>query len=178
MKRIVFFFLLILSLSHAYAETSQKLFSCVSGIKELYSGMSNSAAFQIGTDVYPDSIQYCLNLGLNEGQITMPKGAKLLIKYKTGEILELENSVPITASDISHIRNNVVDHYEIYPSYPITLEQLNKLASEEIEKIRIELTGGYIDRKVKKVNKKVGTSLQSLIDYINQKKNSSIYDGF
>ena len=40
----------------------EKEFSYVSGIQNLYSGITDAASFQIGSDVWPSHINYCLNL--------------------------------------------------------------------------------------------------------------------
>lgn len=185
MKRFLFLICLLISSLNVFAEvkdennlSEEKEFSCVSGIQNLYSGMTDAASFQIGADVWPSHINYCLNLGINAGKLTMKDGMVLLLKLKNGEIIELHNTNLITVDDIVHIKNKTIDHYEIYPSYPLSEQDINLLLENEVEKIRIECVQGFIDKKIKGFNKKFVKMYKSLNDYIENKRNSSVYDGF
>ena len=82
--------------------------------------------------------------------IKIPEGGKILIKLSNDEIISLQNNkeasdpvgelVPGTSTIIHYTR----------PNYTINEDQLNKIASIGVKKIRIETNSDAIDKEFKK----------------------------
>lgn len=108
-------------------------------------------------------------------EYNIEKGSKLLLKFNNDEILELYSS-----SDIGHVwTGNAFAQIPVYfVDYNVTLEQLNKIMTQNIVKLRAETFSDHIDGKVygkkftKTINKDYGLIEQAL------KKEVSLYDDF
>lgn len=66
--------------------------------------------------------------------------------------MELKNRNTITSLDAELITSRYGSWYTVNPIYNITPEQLEKLRTQKVTKIRIEFDGEYIDRDIKSKN--------------------------
>ena len=108
-------------------------------------------------------------------EYNIKKGSKLLLKFDNGDILELYSN-----SDIIHTTTgNAFAQISIcFVDYDVTLEQLEKIMTHNVVKLRAETFSDYIDGKVygKKFTKAI------IQDHVLIKKalenEVSIYDNF
>ena len=151
--------------------------------------------FSLRAEVTPDTTYYYLIVMMDEGKfstdknnsiimddghtLSMDKGRKLLLKLKN-EIIELENCIQIDAQDCVEVETIIGPHYwVIKPQYPLSPDVIQKLLTENVEKLRFETNTSYFDRKTPKIPKfkKQFTKLyKALTERINTP--TTIYDGF
>ncbi len=157
---------------------------------------SARAFFCLRAEVTPDSTYFSLIVMIDEGKfsldknhsiimedghtLSMDKGRKLLIKLKNGEIIELENILQINAQDCVEVETIIGPNYwVIKPQYPLSQDAIQKLLSENVEKVRIETNTNYFDRNVSKLlkfNKHFAKLYNALVERIATP--TTIYDGF
>ena len=182
MKKICTLFFILLTCLSAFAgkpkiaydkqETDGTRVVCTE-YENMYMTWSNGGRMAVSASIAAnsDSVYYFLNLRLHEGDITLEKGRKLLIKFKSDEILEVQNQNPI--GELDHEPGTDF----VYPFYLLSDDAIKKLSStDEVVKIRIEHDGGYIDRDIKKFNKKFIDHYGSLSERL--QSSNSVYDGF
>ena len=122
---------------------------------------------------------YCITLTLNEGQMTIAKGRKLLLKFKDESVMELENVREIELIDNKLEHSRTTSYYLVYPQYVVTEEQLDKIMNNEVIKLRIENNVEFLDRTIKKNRFSQGIK-KAYEDIQNQLKstNNSLYENF
>ena len=143
----------------------------------LYTTWSSGSSFGLSATVAKDgSVLYFLNLTLNEGDITMEKGRKLLLKLKSGETIELQISNPIGPGDYTiHQSSLGIDHL-YHPFYPISEEVIQKLLKDDVVKVRVEDDAEHYDRNVKKFMKRFNELYKLLTETL--ATSNSVYDNF
>lgn len=115
---------------------------------------------------------YSLNFMLNDGVFEIMKGSKLLIKLENGEIIELSAMIDVL-KDYNMIRTGLVS-----PTYLISKEDIQKISTNPVVKIRIETAIGMIDHDIKK-NKFSKGIKESIVLIDNQLKTAKdIYSDF
>ena len=123
--------------------------------KNFYTEWSTAASFSVGYAVNKNGLYlWQLDVCLNEGKIQISKGRKMLLKFDDDSILELENSTEIGPGDYKYDVSKYGTTYYVYPSYSITEEQIQKIISGNVIKVRIEHEVGFVDREIKGVKKK------------------------
>ena len=103
------------------------------------------------------------------------KNAKLLLKFGNDEILELKSS---DRSTTQRVGTFPIIQTLTYVSYPISREQLQKVMSNNVVKLRVETSTDHIDGKV--YGKKFTNTIcndYALIEQALQQENS-LYDDF
>lgn len=122
---------------------------------------------------------YCIFLTLNEGEMTIDKGRKLLLKFKDETVMELENVKDIELIDNKLEHSRTTSYYLVSPQYPVTKEQLEKIMKNEVIKLRIENDVEFLDRTIKKNRFSQGIK-KAYEDIHNKVKstNNSLYEGF
>ena len=121
---------------------------------------------------------YMISLMLNEGKQQIDVNRKLLIKMEDGSIITLSNISKIGPSDYEIRTGGVVTEYIVYPSYPVSKEDLLRMINNDVIKIRIETDIDYIDRNIN--GSGWSNSLQMGLSVIekNLKINKTIYTDF
>lgn len=144
--------------------------------KNLYRGAWHGVAnWHIGYIITKDSLEiYSFEMLLNEGEICIDKGRKMLFKSESGKIFTLENTKEIRPIDYEYTRYGVFT----YPSYTVTEEDIKNLINEKIVKVRIETNTGYIDKDLKP--KKFKQNLEEMYNALKEAKQKAagVYDGF
>ncbi|MCP4141286.1 MAG: hypothetical protein GY755_13550 [Chloroflexi bacterium] len=116
--------------------------------------------------------------------ISMPKGALLLIKTGSDEVIELKQTMDeAKTKDVVGTYNSLagVRVYRTYASYGITREQLHKILDGGIAKLRLETSIENIDKVYKKSKIEQSKELfAGLCDLISGKlvKSVDIREGF
>lgn len=121
---------------------------------------------------------WSLEVTLNEGLHTIEVGRKMLIKTDSGDIFEFENNKYIGPADYEYSVTDLGTNYYLLPSYPITEEQIVKLCSSKVTKVRFETDSGTFDRdiKSKKFKKALSEMYESIVAAKSRK--NTVYDGF
>lgn len=117
-------------------------------------------------------------------EIHIKEGSRLLLKFEDGSIMTLRIANPIgVLENERHVQSNLTVTYSCSPSYSMTEEQLLKITSQEVVKLRMEIdTGeGYVD--VSTDNTKglfFSDTLRECYYAISEKEKQSngLYDGF
>lgn len=111
----------------------------------LYTGFSTGGAFALTCLVSKDGVAtYSLRLVLNEGNIRISEGRKLMLKTDSGKIIELKNLFYVGPGSYEDVYPNVIA--AVY--YGLTEEQINQIIKGNIVKIRIETDGDKIDHNM------------------------------
>lgn len=113
----------------------------------LYDEWFHSASCALHREVMGDSVVYCLAVTLDEGDVTVPKGSRLVLRLRGAVTLELSSSREVTARDVT--RRRYVDHTDRYITchFPITEEQLLQLHEHDMMQLRLETAQGWIQRR-------------------------------
>ena len=91
------------------------------------------------------------------------KGRKFLLKFQDGSIMELENIREIGAADYDYHTSNYGTTYSVYPSYPLSEDELKKIIDGGVVKVRLENNVETIDMElVKARTKQVSRELNQL----------------
>lgn len=116
---------------------------------------------------------------------SFPDNSRLLIKFQDDEVFELESFSDVVKAHYNLGWNSTLKKYvEMYHTgrhYKITADALNKLLTEKIAKIRIELSNGTYknivleDKLAKKILPKLVNSFKS-ISTIQQKRLQNLND--
>lgn len=122
---------------------------------------------------------YFLSLKTTSGTpITVSEGSKLLIRLKDNTVIELKTLMEYagTVRDVHNINGFVFHDYTIYPTFPISVSQI-ELISNGVKKIRLEATDGNKDKEFKK--DKIGIAIKSQYSLIKSKlKGNNPNDNF
>lgn len=114
--------------------------------------------------------------------LSMPKGALLLIKTGSDEVIELKQTMDeAKTKDVVGTYNSGIRVYRTYASYGITREQLHKILKGGIAKLRLETSIENIDQVYKKSKIEQSKELfAGLCDLISGKlvKSVDIREGF
>lgn len=184
MKRFALLALIILSAFCASAQTSKLIYKYQdpsTGHRSL--GTSYTIVRTGMTDRHPlkisllaresaDGWQYSIEISINEIiSRAVPQGAIMLLRTKSGEVLELKNSLNEAQSrDVvgEWIQGTANKTYDNKASYPVTLGQLQAI-SAGVSKVRLQLNGEYFDSDYKK--DKFGSAVKDQLfvieEYIN-----------
>jgi hypothetical protein len=146
--------------------------------ENLYSGWTTAASASLVTTIAPggDTTMF-LKLCLNEGKLTIDEGSALLLKLGNGNTLELKSN-KVGLADYNYYVSKFGTSYFVYPTYVITEEQIQEIIDNDVVKIRIQWTGGTIDKEIKKkkLSKMLSHTFPALKAAAVQQK--SIYDDF
>ena len=114
--------------------------------------------------------------------LSMPKGALLLIKTGSDEVIELKQTMDeAKTKDVVGTYNSGIRVYRTYASYGVTREQLHKILKGGIAKLRLETSIENIDQVYKKSKIEQSKELfAGLCDLISGKlvKSVGIREGF
>ncbi len=151
----------------------------ISGGENLYSTFSTGAGFDLRINVLPNGDKlwrFCVTT--NEGKGTIDSGRVLLIKFEDGSVMELKNCNPIGPADYQYQVTKYGTNYYLNPHYPISEEQLQKLLTEKVTKVRIEHDAGHFDRDInsKKFNKRINNLYKQVVNRLSV--SNDVHDGF
>lgn len=182
MKKILIIAVCMIFSSVSYAQVSiDKLEKdgsrvIISKYHQLYTKLTTAASFGLEYIEYPDGKSfYFLSLTLNEGQLTIDEGRKLLIKFNDDSTMELENSKKIGIADYEA---GYKGSKLFSPKYIITEEQIHKIIDSNVVKIRIETDTDFKDRNIS--NNTLSKNLKKFYEGIKKAKSvpNNIYEGF
>lgn len=145
----------------------------------IYTAWSSAAAMNLSYTLTASGDEnYQITLCLNEGKMQFDEGRKLLIKFKDNSIMELINCDHIGPADYKYSVNKYSTSYFTFPKYNVTVDEIQKIASGEVVKIRIENNIEYFDREIKK--NKFSKAVKNAFDAINTRKTvkNDVYEGF
>lgn len=152
----------------------------VSSNINVYSGWTNAAAVCLVYITLPeqDYEQFELSLTLNEGKMQFDEGRKLLLKFKDGAVMELSNTKAIGPADYTFSVSGSITSYFTNPEYLISEEQIKKIISGEVVKIRVENNIEHFDREIKKnkFSKAVQQSYEAVIS--KRQTQNDVYTNF
>lgn len=143
---------------------------------------TDKTVFSFGLTAYiKTGTSYTLNIKATSlAPIHIAKGAALLIKTFKGTTIELQNIIDADGSvrDVHEVNGYVFSDYSAQPSYTITSEQIQTIASEGLSKLRIQTSTSNIDKEYKKdkAGKVIDTDYRLIQGALN--KSSDIHDGF
>ena len=151
----------------------------ISNGENLYSTWSTGAGFDLRLNVFPNGDKFwrfCVTT--NEGKGTIEKGRVILIKFEDGSVMELKNCNEIGPADYQYQVTKYGTNYYLNPQYPITEEELHKLLTDKVTKVRIEHDAGHFDREInsKKFNKRINTLYKQVKDRLSV--SNDVHDGF
>lgn len=135
--------------------------------ERLYSKSGFHADYHISAATHDGDTIYSLILEYKELIPILDKGKKLLLKLENGDIVVL-------TSDLDNYRKSYEPTLDV--SYSISIDDLKKIASNEVVKVRIETNTEFLDREVKKFNKNFSKLYEALFKRL--KENQSIFDNF
>ncbi len=153
--------------------------SVVTGAMNIYRNFSNGAALQLAyVKSSTDDEQYLIRLTFNEFKMQIDEGRKLLIKFSDDSIMELRNATKIGPADYDYSVSHGITDYFVSPSYLVTEEQLEEMASKNVVKIRVETNTGSFDREIKKnkFSKAVDATYNTMKRALSVERN--VYTGF
>lgn len=184
MKKFSIIFLMLCATINIFAQQMDKQEDdgsriIISSAENLYSKFSTAAGFDLSTVIMPSGEQYWwLDLTLNEGKGQIDVGRVLLIKFDDGSVLELKNDKEIGPADYTYQVTKYGTNYYLHPRYPITVEQLDKLKTGNVTKVRVEHNIGYFDRDIntKKFNKRINKMYDEVISRMSI--SNDVRDGF
>lgn len=187
MKKIFLLLVFLMSSTFSFAQNVSKDKTEEDGsrvilslVQNLYSKWSTAAAFYLAYMRSANgSEEWSLEIILNEGKDTIDKGRKMLIKTEDGEMFVLENNKEIGPADYEfEVTRHGYTIYYLRPSYLLSEEQLRKLCSSNIIKIRIETDNSSFDRDINP--KKFSKAINKMYQAINSAKSveNTIYDDF
>ncbi|MCD8286211.1 MAG: hypothetical protein LUD50_03175 [Clostridia bacterium] len=138
----------------------------------------------LGAIVMPDeSVAYVLHIRINcISSFTVREGAAALIKLDSGEIIELENSLPeIETGDPLGKPvpgSSTMRSYDMHAAYEISEADIQRIVSGSIAKIRLEVSDRLIDEtyKTDKVGDAVRAQFAALSETLSEKRD--IYTDF
>ena len=151
----------------------------ISSAANLYTKFTTAAGFNLSTTIMPSGTQFWwLDITLNEGKGQIEKGRLLLIKFDDDSVMELNNDKHIGAADYTYQVTKYGTNYYLHPCYPLTVEQLNKLRTANVVKVRIEHDTGHFDREIN--TKKFNKGINRMYDEIQMRMSVSnnVRDGF
>lgn len=151
----------------------------ISSGENLYSTFSTGAGFDLRVNVFPNGDKlwsFCVTT--NEGKGTIDSGRVILIKFDDGSVMELKNCNPIGPADYEYQVTKYGTNYYLNPHYPVTEEQLQKLLTGKVTKVRIEHDAGHFDRDInsKKFNKRINNLYKQVIGRLSV--SNDVHDGF
>ncbi len=111
----------------------------------LYSDGDHHANFGLSCSEDKYYRSFILFIDFYEGKLQMEKGARLLLKFDDGSVIELRNQKKIGPYDYE-VTKNV--EYHVEAMYKITPQQIKEMMDKTLVKIRIEHSIGEIDREV------------------------------
>lgn len=91
---------------------------------------------------------YALSCKISDlSRMEMPTGSKMYLKLDNEEVIELETLNNIETFDNDYYLLNGIAFYNIYPLYLLSKNQMDKLLSHRVVKIRTQITWGkgYFD---------------------------------
>ena len=147
--------------------------------KNIYTEWTSAAAMSLSYMLTSGGDEnYQISLCLNEGKMQFDKGRKLLIKFKDNSIMELVNSVHIGPADYKVDITRFGTDYYTYPTYNVSVEDIQKIINGEVVKIRVENNLEFFDRNIKK--NKFSTVIKNAFEAINSRKTvkNDVYEGF
>ena len=152
----------------------------VSSSHNIYTGLTNAAAAALMYISLPeqDHEQFEISITLNEGKMQFDVGRKLLLKFSDDSVMELSNTKEIGIADYTYRVGNTGTDYYTNPTYLVSEEQLIKIISGEVVKIRIENNIEYFDRIIKK--NKFSNAIKKSYDAIINKRQTKndVYTNF
>jgi hypothetical protein len=97
---------------------------------------------------------------------TMEEGAPVMLKFKNGEIVTLNNIQTAVSEYFTATisTTTTISHFTLKPSVNMSADDLHKCQTDLIEKVRFVTTTGYIEREVKS---KKALSVQKMFNLIN-----------
>lgn len=106
---------------------------------------------------------YALSFTLDEGDISIKQGHKLVLTFRDKTAIELSSADRIRRNDITtrQYQNDVIHLITVY--YHLSDDQLALLMDEDIVKITIETSSGHIARNVKNVKYKMNNMFNELV---------------
>lgn len=109
-----------------------------------------TATFNPGTQEW----EHALMIGvMSGGSEVIPEGAAILIRTGSGDVIESFNTLDeLTSRDFYGTVGPTTGliSYTNHASYPVSEDDLTKIAMEGVKKVRIQLSGEYIDSEYKK----------------------------
>lgn len=127
----------------------------------------------------PDTTIYTLDLKLSAMKhLAVSKGGSILLKDKDGNVITLASTQGSYGAEIKNVSGFSL--YEINVDYPITLEQLNQLASG-VTKVKIELDNDEpFEKEFKKdkIGKVLAKDISLIAGAMGSDKKASFYDDF
>ena len=122
--------------------------SAVGQRRVLYNEWFHEAYCELRHEQRADSTLWWLVLTLDEGDITVPQGSRLVLRLRGGTDLTLTTDRPVTRADVTVRRFRDRTDRIITCRYPITEEQLALLHERDLRHVRIETTQGWIERRI------------------------------
>lgn len=103
------------------------------------------------------------------------KGAKLLLKLDNDEIMELSSNDKASST---YVGNAFAQILVSFVSYDLTTEQLKKIMTHNVVKLRVETFSGFLNGKVygKKFSKAISSDYKEIQKALSKK--NSLYEGF
>jgi len=112
-----------------------------------------------------ESHYFDLKMMMNGSVFSISEGQKLMFKLSNGEVINLENlkyAVTCTGCGATGLMGS--DAQGIQVSYPISVENIEKLKEISIEKFRIYTNDGYVENDMKSKNDKKIKKCLSLVE--------------
>lgn len=184
MKHLITLIFCFCNLLGAYAQQIDKQEEdgsrwIISSSENLYSTFSSGAGFDLRLNVLPNGEKlwrFCVTT--NEGKGTIDSGRVILIKFDDDSVMELKNCKAIGPADYQYKASPYGTNYYLNPHYPITEEQLQKLLTSRVTKVRIEHDAGHFDRDInsKKFNKRINNLYTQVVNRLSI--SNDVHDGF
>ena len=145
------------------------------------SGEKKDVSISLDASTFPEMKDTSLYLSFyvqTYSECSVPKGGKLLVKLFDDSVIEL--STPISYEDNigSFYSGYVVRTFRIYPRYKVSEEQVDKIISFGVKKLRMELFPSNYDKEFTedKIGKSFSVTYPLIKKALNEKKTFS--DGF
>ncbi len=114
----------------------------------LYNEWFHEARCELRHEAHADSTAWWLVVSLDEGDIVVPRGSRLVMRLRGGIDITLTSDREVAPHDIVTRRwRDRTDHI-ITLQYPITEEQLTLLHEHDLRHLRIETAQGWIERRI------------------------------
>lgn len=129
-----------------------------------------------------DDVLYMLRIYIFNGDTRISKGNKLLLKLDNSEVIvsaATDDFYPEESSSTQNIFGAILSKtYIVAPNYVISNDDLSKILTHNVEKVRVETYDSQFDGEV--YGKKFSKTISECYSVISEalKENKSVYDNF
>ena len=114
----------------------------------LYDEWFHEARCVLRSELRADSTVWWLEVTFDEGNISIPRGSRLVLRLRGGTDITLTSDRDVIPADVVVRRWRDRTDRLITCRYPISEEQLTLLHEHDLRHLRIETTQGWLERRI------------------------------